>query len=693
MKTFKYIIGAFLLITIIYACTNDDFGSTSFVETAKVPENVAAQFTVTQDNTGLVTITPTGIGASWFDIDFGDNSETEKVISGENTTHTYAEGTYNITITAYNTTGLKTTATQELVVSFNAPENLEVVIENDAAISRQVNVTATANYAISYDVYFGESDNETPITVNIGESTSYQYQEAGTYTITVVAMGAAIETTTYTEEFEVTAISQPLEAAPVPINAQADVISIYSDSYTNPDPIDYNPNWGQTTAYNEIDIAGNNTIQYSELTYQGIDFHTAAIDASSMEFIHVDVWTSSADFDAKLSPISSGPNETAYDLELVADQWTSFDIPISFFTEANPDLDFSDIIQFKFDGVPSGEGTIFIDNLYFYKTPSQVQTGIVGTWKIASTAGSLGVGPAVGDISWWNCDDTCVSDRACYYDDKYVFNENGSFQIDFGSETWVEAWQGGGDSCGAPVAPHDGSNPATYVYNESTKDLTLNGVGAFIGIAKAYNGGELSSPTDAPSSITYNATFIDPNTLSVYIETSSGVFWQYTLVRDGVVTSPLTGSWKLSPEAGSLGVGPNVGDISWWNCDATCVGDRACYYDDTYVFGADGSFTNVLGSQTWVETWQGGGDSCGSPVAPHDGSNPATYTYSNGVLTLNGTGAYIGLPKAVNTGELASPADAPPSVTYQVSFLDNNTVSIYIESGTGVFWQYKLVRI
>ena len=71
-------------------------------------------------------------------------------------------------------------------------------------------------------------------------------------------------------------------------------------------------------------------------------------------------------------------------LELNQDQWTSFDIPLSSFTDQNPLVDFSNIIQFKFEGVNSGEGTIFIDNLYFYKVPSELTTGIVGTWKVAS---------------------------------------------------------------------------------------------------------------------------------------------------------------------------------------------------------------------------------------------------------------------------------------------------------------------
>ncbi|MWW24495.1 hypothetical protein [Algibacter lectus] len=696
MRFIKYAFSLCLFTLVAISCAEDD--NLDYADKITAPTNVTAAVSVTQDNTGMVTITPLAEGAVSYNVNFGDGSEeVTEITPGNGIEHVYEEGTYEATITAVSLNGLTTIVTQSVVVSFKAPENLVVTIENDAAISKQVNLSAVADFATMYEVYFGESTDETPMALNLEETISYQYAEAGTYTIKVVAKSAAIETTEYSEEFVVTAILQPLEGAPTPIRSEADVLSVFSDSYTDPSPIDYYPNWGQTTTYTQIEVGGDNIIQYGDITYQGIDFSSVPLDASAMEFIHVDVWTANADFDAKMSPISAGPNETAVTLELNQDQWTSFDIPLSTFTDQNPAVDFSNIIQFKFEGVNSGEGTIFIDNLYFYKVPSDVETGIVGTWKVASTAGALGVGPAAGDISWWSCDDACVAERACYYDDTYVFNEDGSFENVLGSETWVEGWQNGSDGCAAPVAPHDGSNAATYVYNADENTITLNGIGAFIGLPKGTNTGEISNPADAPESIVYSATFIDPNTISVVIETGtgSGTFWQFTLVREGVVASPLTGTWQLAQEAGALGVGPSVGDISWWNCDDACVTDRACYYDDAYIFGADGSFKNVLGSETWVESWQNGADGCATPVAPHDGSNPATFTYDNNVLTLNGLGAYIGLPKGTNTGELSNPADAPDFVTYNVSFIDNNTISVSIETGTGsgTFWQFKLERI
>jgi len=702
MKILKYTLGLSLIVLTLFGCTSDD-DNTDFVNQIEAPTNVSASVRVTQDNTGLVTITPLAEGVTTFNIGFGDNSEPSGVIlPGGSVDHVYEEGTYEATITANGLNGLSTTITQQIVVSFQAPEILEVIIENDPALSKTVNVTVTADYAMFYEVDFGEDDSIEPSSANIGETISYTYQEAGIYTITIEAMGAAIETTTYSEDFEVTAILQPLASAPTPPSrAEEDVISIFSSVYNDVPDTNYFPDWGQGgqgSGWAMFDLGGDQMLQYVNLSYQGIALADGtSVDVSNMESLHLDVWTADAVTDIEVSLINNASGtvtEAPVTVALNANSWTSIEIPISDYIDQG--LTVTEIFQLKFVGEPWAAGTVFIDNIYFWKTPSATPTGVLGTWKLSTAPGSLGVGPAPGDTSWWNCDAACVTDRACYFDDEYIFNADGTFSNVLGADTWVEGWQGGGDACGAPVAPHDGSNPATFVYNDIDGTITLNGVGAYIGVPKANNSGELSNPADAPASITYNVELSNFDTeMTVSIEAGSGVFWQFHLVKESEPVSPLGGTWQVAQEAGALGVGPAPGDTSWWNCDAACVTDRACYYDDQYVFGADGSFSNVLGADTWVEGWQGGGDACGAPVAPHDGSNPATYTYDEGAgtVTLNGVGAFIGVPKANNSGELSNPADAPSSITYSVTFIDSNTINVSIEAGAGVFWQYKLVKI
>ena len=163
--------------------------------------------------------------------------------------------------------------------------------------------------------------------------------------------------------------------------------------------------------------------------------------------------------------------------------------------------------------------------------------------------------------------------------------------------------------------------------------------------------------------------------------------------------SPLEGSWKLSPVAGALGVGPSPGDYSWWSSSAEDATTRACLFDDEYVFNADGSFQNVQGSETWVETWQTDvtAEGCGAPVAPHDGSNAATWSLdaAAGTITVSGSGAYLGLAKVHNGGEDGAPVDDMITYNYSLS-ADGNSMDITIQGfNAGVpeaTWIFKMVR-
>jgi hypothetical protein len=336
-------------------------------------------------------------------------------------------------------------------------------------------------------------------------------------------------------------------------------------------------------------------------------------------------------------------------------------------------------------------------NYKFIKTaepppPSPFQ----GTWVVASEAGSLGVGPAEFDVSWWSGDDGVIAVRDCFYDDEYVFNPDGSFKVETQGSTWVEVWQGGSDSCDAPVAPHDGSIPGSWSHDQDAGTLTITGQGSYVGLPKAVNGAEIASPSDAPGSIVYNATPQDDGSMSVTVEVADGGWWSYKIVKiaEPAAPSPISGTWYMAESDGSLGVGPAEFDVSWWSNDAGVTALRSCYFDDAFVFGDDGSFTNDVGADTWVEVWQGGDDSCAAPVAPHDGSIPATFSYDGDAQTLviTGQGSYIGLPKAVNGAEIGSPGDAPGSISYNAYLNDDGTMSVSVEVADGGWWSYLLTR-
>ena len=325
--------------------------------------------------------------------------------------------------------------------------------------------------------------------------------------------------------------------------------------------------------------------------------------------------------------------------------------------------------------------------------------GIVGAWKLAPQAEALAVGPGLNDFSWWASNLGTVTERACLFDDKYVFNADGTFQNVLGSDTWLENWQGDGSQhevCGAPIAPHDGSASATYSFDETAGEITIDGAGAFLGIAKAYNGGEIALGDTPPSSITYMAELVG-ETLELDIEIAGGGYWSFTLVRDDTPEpTGVEGTWKIAPQAEALAVGPGLNDFSWWASNLGTVTERACLFDDEYVFNADGTFQNVLGSDTWLENWQGDGSQhevCGTPIAPHDGSASATYTYDEtaGEITINGAGAFLGLAKVFNGGELGLGDTPPSSITYMAE-LTGEILELDIEIAGGGYWSFTLER-
>ena len=178
------------------------------------------------------------------------------------------------------------------------------------------------------------------------------------------------------------------------------------------------------------------------------------------------------------------------------------------------------------------DGVVYrLDNIEWKVPQAPASSSLVGAWRIAPEQGALMVGPNEFDGSWWQLPEADVTVRACLMDDLYVFNADGSFENRLGDETWLETWQGVDEGCGAPVAPHDASIPATWAHDPTANQVTIEGQGAFLGLAKANNDGQLAAPYEAPSSITYNVYEEDDGSLTITVDYQEG-WWTYKLVRD-----------------------------------------------------------------------------------------------------------------------------------------------------------------
>jgi len=170
--------------------------------------------------------------------------------------------------------------------------------------------------------------------------------------------------------------AQPTTNAPAPPTRNAsDVVSIYGEAYSNIGMVNYNPGWGQSGS---VDIAfnpgsGNLVMAYTNFNYQGTGFEANPQNASAMEFVHIDIWTSNATV-VKFTPIDNsgvGPGEVLVTVPLVNNGWSSVDLPKSAFTG----MSWNSIFQLKFDGQGGvSPSNIYMDNIYFWKTASATGT-------------------------------------------------------------------------------------------------------------------------------------------------------------------------------------------------------------------------------------------------------------------------------------------------------------------------------
>ena len=156
--------------------------------------------------------------------------------------------------------------------------------------------------------------------------------------------------------------SGPTTNAPTPTVDASEVISIYSDAYTDITGTNFNPNWGQSTqvntAYDPTGEGTNTVIEYSNFNYQGTEFPST--DMSAMTKVHFDVWTAN-EATIQFTPISPG-QENLVSVTSTGGTWTSIDLDLA---SNFSNVVLSDVFQLKF----VGSGTVYLDNIYFYSTP------------------------------------------------------------------------------------------------------------------------------------------------------------------------------------------------------------------------------------------------------------------------------------------------------------------------------------
>lgn len=146
-----------------------------------------------------------------------------------------------------------------------------------------------------------------------------------------------------------------------------------------------------------------------------------------------------------------------------------------------------------------------------------------------------------------------------------------------------------------------------------------------------------------------------------------------------VLTGGDSKSWTLNPDAGALAVGPAKGSAEWFaNSADEVTGIRSCWFNDEYIFSADGSYSYNANGDIYAEGYMGvdsdgcipEGDLPADAQAWGSGDHMFTFNPASGdqpaTITVSGTGAFIALPKAFNGGEYTAAPPTEDSVTYEV---------------------------
>ena len=168
---------------------------------------------------------------------------------------------------------------------------------------------------------------------------------------------------------------EPVAPAPTPVDAATDVISLFSDAYDDVSVDTWSADWDQAEV-EDVEVAGDAVKKYTGLSFAGIEFTSATLDASGMTHFRMDIWTpdetaAPAAFKVKLVDFgadgvwSPDVDDTEHELTLTADdglmtgEWVRLDLPLADFTNLASS---EHLAQLIISGDPN---TVYVDNVYF----------------------------------------------------------------------------------------------------------------------------------------------------------------------------------------------------------------------------------------------------------------------------------------------------------------------------------------
>lgn len=399
MKRIFYILSVFVGV-LFFSCTEDDNRDTDFIDEVAAPSDLDLLFTITQDNTGLVTITPNAVGATTFEVFYGDGSgQSAKLIPGESTQRTYDEGSYDVRLVAGGINGLESELIQGITVSFLAPENLEVSINPVAGDNFSIEVSATADLETYFEFYPGEDPEESPVLFNEGDTILYSYSAVGDYTVRVVALSGGAATTEYTETITiVNPLLLPLDFEdPMQNYNFIDFGNVSSSVVSNPDPSGLNTSStvAQSVKPTGAEVWAGTFIQLDD-----------PIDFSSLNNMKVNVWSPVSGIVVKMKLENADDPNVSTELDVVNTLSNEWETLVFDFSAADLSPEYSKVVLFFDFGNPGNDNTYYFDDIDLAQSTSEefelvedfegtaptfIDFGDIGTTQVVSNPSPDGV--------------------------------------------------------------------------------------------------------------------------------------------------------------------------------------------------------------------------------------------------------------------------------------------------------------
>lgn len=228
-----------------------------------------------------------------------------------------------------------------------------------------------------------------------------------------------------------------------------------------------------------------------------------------------------------------------------------------------------------------------------------------------------------------------------------------------------------------------------------------------------FGDGETSTETDPVH------TYAASGDYSVKLTASNSAGTSHDYVQSIIITDPneayklLTGevskTWKLYRVGTSMSFGPDAENPAGWWPGLENDGARPCLYTQEFTFHFDGSYVFNDNGEFWGEFGVFDGkwnfEICFEAIADNminkddvdvsawlSGTHAFTYDPSVGTATLNGNGAWIGIPKLTTAGETVVPVASTTfnlEITQETGF-DLMTVSF--NWGDAGYWKMVYVN-